>query len=335
MATDNNNAGALHAIDFAPTTQMGKVGIFAAKERVSSTNPNSPYVMFSDQPVLAIPVVNRTGDVILRGRRCVFGAANEGPFKCVSALAGADQAGDGCAPWEIPAAGVPNGSTFNLIVGGPAKLAFDGVNVAIAAGDRIGAALSGLAAKWAVNGIYTDSALHTNTTDAADVQTRTIPANSLAAGQQFKITAAGTCPATNSSDTLTLLFKFATQTVKSSGAIDVANDDGFFLTAECYVRSIGATGEILISGVIALKTTNIPFSVALTVDTTAAMVVAINADWSAASTDDDFKVTMLEVSHVTGSGLLLPFGRALEAVASDAADATLFKAMVDFRTMAA
>lgn len=334
MATDTQNAGQLHSIDFAPTTQMGKVGVFPAKERASSTNPNSPWVLFSDQPVLAMPVVNRTGNVILRGRRCIFGTANEGPFKCVSSLATVDQAGDGCAPWEIPAAGVPNGSTFYLITSGPAKLAFDGVDVAIAAGDRIGPGASGLSAKWG-SGRTIANATHTNTTTDADLATKTIPANTLKPYDEINIFAAGYCSATNSTDTLTNILKFATQTVGSTGAIDVANNDPFVVSAKAIVRSIGATGIIAISGYIQLKTTTVPFAKLLTVDTTAAIAIAVNADWSVADPGNIFLLTQFGVKFDGVDGIMVPFGRALEAVSSSAADAELFKAMVDFRTMVA
>jgi hypothetical protein len=337
MVDQVQNITKLGSVDFIGTSsrKMGLVGKYKDNQPDPSA-PGAPPTTDYEQWIHALTVVNRSGGLLLPGRRVIFedGTTYAGPYRAISGYAAAGQRGDGVVPWTCPSAGVGNGSVFNIITKGPAKLVFDGVNVAIAKNDLIGGSADGKAAKYGSTTQVANSATFTNTTDAADVATKQIaPANGLKKYDRFRIVMAGTCPSTNSTDTLTLLAKIGGQTAGSTGAIDVANNDPFVAVLDCVVWATGASGSIQVTGFVALKTTTVPVSTTLTVDTTAAVSAAVNADWSAISTSDQFVVTALSVDFQAGTGpFALPFARALEVVAADAADDTQFKCMVDFES---
>lgn len=165
-----------------------------------------------------------------------------------------------------------------------------------------------------------ESAEHENTTDAANFdKSFSIPANLLKAGDAIRIRGHVTVNDNNGTDTLTLLLKFGSVTVVASAALDVADSDVFYFDALVTVRTIGATGTIVANGVTAYDaagTDTEPNNFVLaetSIDTTAAIVVAVNADWSAAHADNEASLTMLTVELNRGNGLH-PLVQALEAI---------------------
>jgi len=148
------------------------------------------------------------------------------------------------------------------------------------------------------------SAAHTNTTTAADFdKSHSIPANTLRVGDIIRIRGQAIATATNSTDTLTLLLTVGGVTIATTGAVDVANGDIGYFECDVVVRTIGASGTIVAAGVQALgvpgTVTAKPFLLASsTLDTTAAAVVAVNADWSVANAGNSARLDVLNVEII-------------------------------------
>lgn len=189
--------------------------------------------------------------------------------------------------------------------------------VAIVEGDWLGSAGDGTLRKVtpAPELLYSavaDSAEHENTTDAADFdKSYTFAANSLQVGDVIEVEGQVNVVDNNGTDTLTLLLTLGGVTLATTGAVNVEDNDVGYFKASIVVRSLGATGAIQAAGVQSLgvpgTVTAKPFKTATTVDTTAALKVAINADWSAEHADNEAALTMLNVSirrfgSLAGSG---------------------------------
>lgn len=148
------------------------------------------------------------------------------------------------------------------------------------------------------------SAAHTNTVTAADFdKSVTIPANTLKAGDVLRIRGQVIATATNSTDTLTLLLTIGGTTIVTSGAVDVANGDIGYFDAVVNIRTIGASGTMVATGVVALgvpgTVTAKPFLLGSTaIDTTAALAIAINADWSVADAGNSCRLDILDVERL-------------------------------------
>lgn len=158
--------------------------------------------------------------------------------------------------------------------------------------------------------LYTQTAASTavtnTTTETLFDKSATIPANSLRPGDVIRVRGQGIATATNSTDTLTAnlyVGGLAGTSVASTGALDVANNDIFYIDAEIVVRDIGATGHIIASGIVNIGTpgtaTCKAFNLASTaIDTTAAQVVGVSATWSAASAGDSCRLDILDIQIV-------------------------------------
>lgn len=145
------------------------------------------------------------------------------------------------------------------------------------------------------------SAAITNTTaETAFDKSVTIPANTLQVGDVLRVRAQGICPSTNATDTLNVRLKVGTVVLVATGAVDVANNDIFHIEADMVVRTIGAAGTVVASGLQALGTegtvTAKPAKLAsTTLDTTLAQAVAVSAQWSVANAGDQVRLDVLDV----------------------------------------
>lgn len=93
--------------------------------------------------IVAIPVVNNTGGVLLSGHVCKFDTGSTyGPWRGVNAKAGDDEHGDGVVAPYLPSAGVPDGKVFWLVRQGPCLLQYDG-SATIAISDHLMTAAAG------------------------------------------------------------------------------------------------------------------------------------------------------------------------------------------------
>lgn len=153
------------------------------------------------------------------------------------------------------------------------------------------------------------SAAHTNTTTEALFDKQySIPANSLQVGEVVKIYFQGIATATNSTDTLTIklyLGGLAGTALLTGTATDVADNNIFAGFAQFIVRTVGATGTIVAfghhtdvpaaSGTASMAITEITAST--TLDTTAAQVIGVGADWSVASESNSCRLDVLTVER--------------------------------------
>jgi hypothetical protein len=137
---------------------------------------------------------------------------------------------------------------------------------------------------------------HNNTTDAANVATLTIPAGRLNAGSIIHLQSAGFVLDNNSTDTLTpvlnLVHGATTVALATGAALDVADNDILRVDSWIQVRTIGTAGTFV--SCTKLNTdanggTNLDAVVTSTaVDTTVAINLNLNVDWSVANADNEY-----------------------------------------------
>ncbi len=149
----------------------------------------------------------------------------------------------------------------------------------------------------------------TNTVTRTALASFTIKAGSLRVGSRIRVRAHAIATATNSTDTLLLDIGGAVGATPaalcSSSAVDVANNDIGFFDLDITVRTIGASGTLVIAGhyvkTLAQLDTAVtkPFFLAsTTIDTTADLVLGLYGTWSVASASnscraDDFSVDVI------------------------------------------
>lgn len=147
------------------------------------------------------------------------------------------------------------------------------------------------------------SAEHENTTDAANFdKTYTLDGSALKAGDVIHIKAVVDVLDNNSTDTLTLLLTFGTETLWSSGAVDVADNDVGYVEMDVHIMTTGATGTIMGSGIgcLGVPGTIVPapfIKDESTEDISGDIVIAVNADWSVGHADDECRLATLEVTR--------------------------------------
>jgi len=130
------------------------------------------------------------------------------------------------------------------------------------------------------------------TTETNFDQTFTVPVTQLKIGTVLHILASGLVVDNNSTDTLVIRMKVGTETISTTGAIDVADNDVFHVDAYVIVRTLGATGTLGAFGTTVLGVPGTaaaePFSNAqATEDTTSGLAVVVSAEWSVAHADNE------------------------------------------------
>lgn len=134
------------------------------------------------------------------------------------------------------------------------------------------------------------STITNTTTETAFSTTFSIPANRLRVGSVLRLRARASVSSGDSTDTLTLrarLTNAAGALLGEGPAVDVTNGGGDVgdIDLEMIVRTLGGGGTMMTSGKIGLLTavTSTGSAGAVTIDTTAANVLVITAQWSVAS----------------------------------------------------
>ena len=131
---------------------------------------------------------------------------------------------------------------------------------------------------------------HTNSTDAADLCSYTIPANTLEVGDILRIQVRATVTDNNSTDTLTPIFNFGGTAIASGAALDVVDSDVIWVDAIVAVTAIGSGGTMTAHSEIrtdAAAATTVRATTALSSkDTTAGLALALNVDWSVAHAEN-------------------------------------------------
>lgn len=150
------------------------------------------------------------------------------------------------------------------------------------------------------------STAHSNSTDEAlfDAQ-YSIPANTLKAGSVIKVRFQGIATSTNSTDTITIklyIGGLSGTAILTGTATDATNNDIFTGEATIVIRTAGESGTLVAvaSGNIVPAATRVAVPVfqitaSTAVDTTAAQVVGVGCDWSAASASDSARLDLLVV----------------------------------------
>jgi predicted RecA/RadA family phage recombinase len=151
--------------------------------------------------------------------------------------------------------------------------------------------------------VAASAAVSNTTVETAFDKSVSIPANTLKAGDVIRVRAQGIATLTNSTDTLDVALRLGTTDVVVTGAVDVANNDLFFLDVDITIRTIGAGGTMVAAGHTALgaagTVTAKPKLLASTaLDTTAAISVNVSATWSVASAGNSVRLDILNVELI-------------------------------------
>lgn len=171
------------------------------------------------------------------------------------------------------------------------------------------------------------AAVTTTASETAFDKSYTIPANFLRVGDVIHVVAQVIATATNSTDTLTLKLKIGSTVIVATAAVDVANNDIGYIEADLVIRSIGASGTFVATGVQGLgvpgTVTAKPFLLASTaIDTTATQALTVSATWSTNNAGNSCRLDVLSVEMNRGLGGRMLF-RALEAVDNSAGAAAV------------
>jgi predicted RecA/RadA family phage recombinase len=149
--------------------------------------------------------------------------------------------------------------------------------------------------------VSASTAISNVATETAFDRAVTIPANTLTVGDVIRVRAAVIATATNSTDTLDIQLRLGTTDVAATGAIDVANNNIAFIDFDIIVRTIGASGTFVATGVTAIgapgTATALPRLTASTaLDTTADLSLNVSATWSVANAGNSCRLDVLNVS---------------------------------------
>jgi hypothetical protein len=163
---------------------------------------------------------------------------------------------------------------------------------------------------WAGGIVYRNvaaSTAHSDTTTEALFDTQfSIPANTLVAGSVIKVRYQGIATSTNSTDTLLIklyIGGLSGTALLTGTATDVANNNIFAGECTIVIRTAGASGTLVAVG----THTDVPaasgtashaiteITASTTIDTTAAQVIGVGADWSVASASNSARLDIMVV----------------------------------------
>lgn len=147
------------------------------------------------------------------------------------------------------------------------------------------------------------TAVTNTTTQTAFDRAVTIPANTLKVGDVIRVRAQGIATATNSTDTLNATVRLGTTDIIATGAVDVANNDIFYLDIDIVIRTIGASGTLVAAGLTAIGasgtiTAKAAFKASTTIDTTADLSVNTTATWSVANAGNSCRLDVMDVQLI-------------------------------------
>ena len=145
---------------------------------------------------------------------------------------------------------------------------------------------------------------NTTTETSFDNSSVVMPANTLNAGDVIRLRAQGICTSTNSTDTLNVKVKIGSTVIAATGAVDVANNDIFFVDVDIPIRTIGASGTLVATGLVGLgvegTVTAKPTKLAsTTIDTTASNTLSVTGTWSVASASNSCRLDVCDVQILT------------------------------------
>ena len=143
---------------------------------------------------------------------------------------------------------------------------------------------------------------HENSTDAADLFSYQIPANTLEKGDIVRIKVFCTVVDSNGSDTLTPVLNFGGTAIATGAALDVADSDIVYAWADVHVTATGSSGTMTAIAEIrtdALGAVHVIAATNLTSkDTTGSLAVALNVDCDAAHADNEVRIDAVSIELV-------------------------------------
>lgn len=213
---------------------------------------------------------------------------------------------------------IPDGAYFLAIKAGPSTILSDGTAIAINDGVTVGGTSGQVKTDYGIGGgdVYSSvaaSTVLTNTVTATKYdQNYTFPANSLAAGNRIRVTGQISIPSANSTNTLATDLMLGTQAIATLTAFDPTDGGGDIIevVAEIEIRTAGASGT-MVANVTWFKNVNGTTTVveqqlaSTAIDTTAVQQLALRGTWSVASTSNQSRQDMLNISRlgVASAGL--------------------------------
>jgi len=217
--------------------------------------------------------------------------------------------------WSAPGTHkmIANGAfSINDVVYGADEGTVDDV---VGTGIAVGRAVTAATASSDVIEVLPFAAEHTglvysNTADSAQVEntiaetafdrSKTIDGGELQVGDVIEVVAQVFVEDNNSTDTLTCKLYFGTEVIATTGAVDSADNDICYFHAFVVIRSLGASGTIAATGVVANgvegTVTAKPFRLAqATEDLSGDVTIAVKATWSVAHADNECELENLIV----------------------------------------
>lgn len=163
---------------------------------------------------------------------------------------------------------------------------------------------------------------------AFDNSSVVLPKNTLSVGDIIRVRAAVYVSNQNSTDTLTVRLKLGTTTIVTTGALDVATGDQAIIDAMLTIRTIGAGGTYVASGIM---TIGVPGTVTVkeftlvstAIDTTADNTMTVTYQWSASSANNQAVLRQYLVEEINGTGTVVGDGIDYVAQAEEATDLSL------------
>ncbi len=129
-----------------------------------------------------------------------------------------------------------------------------------------------------------------------------IPAAELVAGSVLRVKASGIVLDQNSTNTCVLRLKAGTETILTTAALQIADNDQFMIMADIVIREVGETGKLVAVAGQAYDAAGDAFDVnnkaEATEDMTAGLTLSLTAQFSAAHADNQIRLEILEVEHL-------------------------------------
>jgi len=142
----------------------------------------------------------------------------------------------------------------------------------------------------------------TNSTTETVLSTQTVDGTGLAVGDVIHVVSQGIATATNSTDTLTIKLKVGTEEISTTGAVDVEDDDIWYIDAYITVRAIGSSGKIIGAGIQildAVGTAPVVFNKAeATEDISGDTTITITGKWSVANAGNSCRSDMFMIEVI-------------------------------------
>lgn len=167
----------------------------------------------------------------------------------------------------------------------------------------INASAGGLQASDILVNVAASAAITNTTTETDFDKSFTIDEGEIAVGSVFRVRIQCIATATNSTDTLEIKLYAGTEEIVTTGALDVADNDIAYIDAIIVIRTIGASGTLVGTGVVSIgvegTATAKPFKKASAVeDMTAGLEIKATGEWSVANAGNSVRLDIIAVEKL-------------------------------------